>query len=122
MNKETLLERCQREAGKEALRWLEGRVEENYAYIGDIDDLTSVYIDGWFNVDELLKLIIANTLKQAAEAMEVLKRDQNKKKESDPHFTGCGGCGEDYPAICGCREVNQVLIDAQKVLGVDLSE
>jgi len=34
------------------------------------------------------------------ERLELLKRDQNAKKEDDPHFTGCGGCGEQYPAIC----------------------
>ena len=38
--------------------------------------------------------------------LELLKRDQNAKKEDDPHFTGCGGCGEQYPAICGCRDFN----------------
>jgi len=39
--------------------------------------------------------------------LELLKRDQNAKKEDDPHFTGCGGCGEQYPAICGCRDFNE---------------
>ena len=38
--------------------------------------------------------------------LELLKRDQNAKKEDDPHFTGCGGCREQYPAICGCRDFN----------------
>jgi len=38
--------------------------------------------------------------------LELLKRDQNAKKEDDPHFTGCGGCGEQFPAICGCRDFN----------------
>ena len=41
------------------------------------------------------------------ERLELLKRDQNAKKEDDPHFTGCGGCGEQYPAICGCRDFNE---------------
>ena len=39
--------------------------------------------------------------------LELLKRDQNAKKEDDPHFTGCGGCGEQFPAICGCRDFNE---------------
>ena len=46
---------------------------------------------------------MAQTIK---ERLELLKRDQNAKKEDDPHFTGCGGCGEQYPAICGCRDFN----------------
>jgi len=41
------------------------------------------------------------------ERLKLLKRDQNAKKEDDPHFTGCGGCGEQYPAICGCRDFNE---------------
>ena len=36
---------------------------------------------------------------------------QDAPKENDPYFTGCGGCGADYPAICGCREVNQSIED-----------
>jgi len=45
------------------------------------------------------------------EGIEGMRRDQEAKKENDPHFTGCGGCGEQYPAICGCRYYNQCLID-----------
>jgi len=59
--------------------------------------------------------------------LELLKRDQNAKKEDDPHFTGCGGCGEQYPAICGCRDFNagvdaclplleEVLLSIQKIV------
>lgn len=42
------------------------------------------------------------------------KRDQDAPKENDPHFTGCGGCGGAYPAICGCKEVNQALDTLKK--------
>lgn len=60
-------------------------------------------------VKDIISHTIAETLKAAVSAIEGEKRNQDAPKESDPHFTGCGGCGGQYPAICGCREVNKAL-------------
>jgi len=56
-------------------------------------------------VESHTKAILTNVV----ERLRLEKRDQDAPKEGDPHFTGCGGCGADYPAICGCREVNHAL-------------
>ena len=53
---------------------------------------------------------------EAVEIIKGMKRNQDAPKENDPHFTGCGGCGEAYPAICGCREVNQALDDTLTII------
>lgn len=55
-------------------------------------------------------------MSEVVEKLEGLKRNQDAPKPGDLHFTGCGGCGEAYPAICGCREVNQALTEAQNII------
>lgn len=69
---------------------------------------------------EEIKSFIQSLLTSHSEAIrekvEGMRRDQKKKKESDPHFTGCGACGSSHPAICGCKEVNEVLDDILALL------
>jgi hypothetical protein len=63
--------------------------------------------------EQLIKDLLKAQDKIAREAMvekiKGMKRNQEAPKENDPHFTGCGACGRSYPAICGCKEVNEVL-------------
>ena len=85
MNKETLLERCQREARemyKEATRYRESMDD-------DIED------------------IVANTLKQATEALEGMKKQDLPSSLKDPAGF-CSGIG-----------YNQALTDAQRLLGCE---
>jgi hypothetical protein len=86
--KETLLQRCQREA-REKLQ--------------DFDFEQIWNDEGAENLNVLIDTLIANTLKQAAEAIEVMV-----KNNKDPYM---------FPLT-----ERRFLTDAQKVLGVDLSE
>jgi len=61
------------------------------------------------DLDELVAQIITNTGAEIVRRVEWEIRDQEAPKPDDPHFTGCGGCGQQYPAICCCREVNETL-------------
>ena len=68
------------------------------------------------NFDHLLDALLTSHSEAIRERVEGMRRDQKKKKESDPYFTGCGACGGSYPAICGCKEVNEALDDILALL------
>jgi hypothetical protein len=73
----------------------------------DIDDNMGYRMKEYTNT--LITQIITNTGAEIMRRVEGERRDQNAPKPNDPHFTGCGGCGGQYPTICGCRGVNQAL-------------
>lgn len=97
MNKETLtlLERCQREARETNER----HHRASYGHILPEESLEKA-ITYW---NERTDTLITNTLKQAAEAIEVMV-----KNNKDPYM---------FPLT-----ERRFLTDAQKMLGVDLSE
>ena len=41
------------------VEWLEKEKKSPCQYVGDTDDLTSVCLDGWFDIEELLNIVLA---------------------------------------------------------------
>lgn len=76
---------------------------------GDELELKEEIVIPWLR--DKLTTILTKQLTELEVEVRKMKRDQDAPKENDPYFTGCGGCGADYPAICGCREVNQSIED-----------
>ena len=85
--------------------------EDEYTEHWSLDGHTYIQVPKW-----VITQAHQAGIDEAVEIIKGMKRNQDAPKENDPHFTGCGGCGEAYPAICGCREVNQALDDTLTII------
>jgi hypothetical protein len=97
--KETLLTKLQREAL---------RLYDEYYKHGTQEDGSTTYVTEK-DFDIMSKEIIAHTLKQAAEALEVLKKN-------------CELCGGNYHYECPKAQYDEALTEAQKVLLEELDK
>ena len=88
------------------IEWLEKEKTKPCQYVGDTDDLTKVSLDGWFNIDELVDIIVYVATKAETIICSAIKTDDGEIVRGHRHCH-CFATANDIPRLRGRKDWEQ---------------